>query len=194
MRSPRRLRSGRSRDSGGPQAPVSAHSLSPNRSGAPSVRGSLSSASPETRSRAPTYPVLSRGSQSACASRPSSAARRGRPGRPRARRRPAIAGSFVRTPRSRPRRTGDGGSALPRRRCRPRASTGWRRRSTPRTRGRARSDTRHDQVPRGPADVLVSRSNGNSGVWTPTTTSPCSPYFSDHARTWLSVRSQLMQV
>src|SRR4029079_2062640 len=41
--------------------------------------------------------------------------------------------------------------------------------------------------------LSTSRSNGNSGVWTPTTTSP-SAYFSDHARQYASVRSQLMHV
>src|ERR687897_752456 len=40
----------------------------------------------------------------------------------------------------------------------------------------------------------TSRSNENSGVWTPMTTRPRSRYFSDHARTKASVRSQLMQV
>src|SRR3954447_1320156 len=40
----------------------------------------------------------------------------------------------------------------------------------------------------------TSRSNGNSGVWTPMTTRPRSRYFSDHARTKASVRSQLMHV
>ena len=42
--------------------------------------------------------------------------------------------------------------------------------------------------------LSASRSNGNSGVCTPTTTSPSSSYFSAHARTYASVRSQLMQV
>src|SRR4029453_10542321 len=42
--------------------------------------------------------------------------------------------------------------------------------------------------------LSTSRSNGNSGVWTPTTTNPCSSYFSAHARTYASVRSQLMHV
>ena len=40
----------------------------------------------------------------------------------------------------------------------------------------------------------ISFSKGNSGVWTPTTTRPWSLYFSDHARTYGIVRSQLMQV
>ena len=39
-----------------------------------------------------------------------------------------------------------------------------------------------------------SRSNGNSGVWTPTTVKPRWPYFSCHARMYGTVRSQLMHV
>src|ERR671916_1998133 len=42
--------------------------------------------------------------------------------------------------------------------------------------------------------LAKSFSNSNSGEWTPITTSPWSLYFSDHARTWGSERSQLMQV
>src|SRR3954454_7175713 len=41
--------------------------------------------------------------------------------------------------------------------------------------------------------LSTSRSNGNSGVWTPTTTRP-SAYASDQARTQARVRSQLMHV
>src|SRR5207253_5384089 len=40
----------------------------------------------------------------------------------------------------------------------------------------------------------MSRSKGNSGVWTPISTSPLSPYFFAHARRYGRVRSQLMQV
>src|SRR5438552_3949276 len=40
----------------------------------------------------------------------------------------------------------------------------------------------------------MSRSKGNSGVWTPITTSPLSPYFFAQARRYGRVRSQLMQV
>src|SRR4051794_10922802 len=40
----------------------------------------------------------------------------------------------------------------------------------------------------------MSCSNENSGVWTPTTTSPSSAYACDHARTYGSWRSQLMHV
>src|SRR4051794_30705540 len=40
----------------------------------------------------------------------------------------------------------------------------------------------------------MSCSNENSGVWTPMTTRPSSRYACDQARTYGSVRSQLMQV
>jgi hypothetical protein len=40
----------------------------------------------------------------------------------------------------------------------------------------------------------ISCSNENSGVWTPITMSPSSRYACDHARTYGSVRSQLMHV
>src|SRR6266851_8269009 len=40
----------------------------------------------------------------------------------------------------------------------------------------------------------MSCSKGNSGVWTPITTSPSSRYFFAHARRYGRVRSQLMQV
>ena len=44
------------------------------------------------------------------------------------------------------------------------------------------------------ADRIFSRScsNGNSGEWTPSTTNPSSRYFSAQARTYGTVRSQLM--
>src|SRR4249920_1182389 len=42
--------------------------------------------------------------------------------------------------------------------------------------------------------LSTSSSNENSGVCTPTTTSPCSLYLAAHARTYGTVRSQLMQV
>jgi hypothetical protein len=40
----------------------------------------------------------------------------------------------------------------------------------------------------------MSCSTSNSGVCTPTTTSPCSAYVSANARTYGSVRNQLMHV
>ena len=80
------------------------------------------------------------------------------------------------TPRTRPHRTGGGGSGPPRRRCRRRASSGSRMRARSRSRCRARSgrSTRMSFAAR--RTLSMSRSNGNSGVWTPTTTSPCSAY------------------
>ena len=88
----------------------------------------------------------------------------------------------ARTPRSRPRRTGGAGFALPRRRCTRPASTCWRTRARPRSRGRARSDTRRPSPSRPARTLSTSLLERELGRVDADHDQPQSAYFSAHAR------------
>ena len=85
---------------------------------------------------------------------------------------PAAAGSPARIRRTHPRRSGETGSAPRRRRCRSPASSGCRTPATPRTRCRSPPGRGRRSEVTARRTFSTSPSNGNSGVWTPTTTRP----------------------
>ena len=101
-------------------------------------------------------------------------------------------GSAPRSCRTRPRRSGSSGGARGGRSGTSRASTGSGMRSRCRSRCRARPDTRSRAGCTAPSTLSATCSKANSGVWTPSTTSPRSRYVRSQAFTCGSVRRQLM--